>query len=65
MLGTLSGSPEVYSHIRKVSDPVKAPWCAWARGEVLTMDTDKGEVEVAATRESLNLVAERCLGLHS
>lgn len=65
MLGTLSGSPEVYSDISKVSDPVKAPWIVWARGEVLTMDTDKGEVEVAATRESLNLLTERGLGLDS
>lgn len=65
MLGALSGLPEVFSDIRKVSDPVKAPWFVWAGGEVLTMDTDKGEVELAATRESLSLLTDRCLGLHS
>ena len=65
MLGTLNGSPGVYSGIRKVSDPTRASWWVWARGAVISMDTDKGEVELAATRESLNLLTERCLGLHS
>jgi hypothetical protein len=64
-LGTLSGSPRVYSGIRKVSDPTRAPWWVWSRGAVITMDTDNGEVELAATRENLNLLTERCVGLHS
>lgn len=65
VLRSLIGLPEVYSNVRRVTDPVKAPWSVFARGEVATFDTDRGAAELAATRSSVNLLTERCLGVGS
>lgn len=60
--GPLAGPVEIYSHPTPIGEPTKAPWAASPRGRVITLDTDKGEVELAATPADLVLLAERCLG---
>jgi hypothetical protein len=59
--GSLAGPVEIYSAPRPAGEPVKAPWSAFPRGKVITLATDKGIVELAASPASLNLLAERSL----
>lgn len=61
----VSGSPagriEIYSGPRVIGKPEKAPWSVFPRGQVITLSTDRGTVELAASPSSLQLLAERCL----
>jgi hypothetical protein len=59
--GPLAGPIEIYSELRPIGQPVKAPWSAFPRGKVITLSTDKGAVELAVSPASLSLLAERCL----
>lgn len=56
----LGGPLEIYSALSAVGPIVKAPWSVFPGGRVITLSTDKGIVELAATPSSLNLLAERC-----
>jgi hypothetical protein len=59
--GRLAGPVEIYSQLRVMAEPAKAPFSAFPRGKVITLSTDKGVVELAAAPSSLELLAERCL----
>ena len=59
--GRLVGSIETYSQLQLVGEPSKAPFSAFPRGKVITLSTDRGMVELAASPASLHLLAERCL----
>lgn len=61
VIGNLAGPVEIYSEPRPVGELVKAPWSAFPRGKVITLATDRGIVELAASPASLDLLAERCL----
>ncbi|MET1156395.1 hypothetical protein [Arthrobacter sp.] len=60
--GSLSGRVEVYDGPILAGEPVKAPWSAFPRGRVATLETDKGTVEIAASPASIDLLVGRCLG---
>jgi hypothetical protein len=59
--GRLAGPIEIYSQLRAMGEPVKAPFSAFPRGKVITLTTDKGTVELAAAPSSLELLSGRCL----
>jgi hypothetical protein len=61
MTGALAGPIEIYSELRPIDQPAKAPWSTFPRGKVITLSTHKGTVELAASPASLRLFAERCL----
>ncbi len=50
-----------YSELQLIDQPAKAKWSLFPRGQVLTIRTDKGTVELAATSASLRLLTDRCL----
>ena len=59
--GRLVGPIETYSQLQVMGESAKAPFSAFPRGKVMTLSTDKGTVELAASPASLDLLAERCL----
>ena len=61
MTGRLVGPIETYSQLQVMGESAKAPFSAFPRGKVITLSTDKGTVELAASPSSLDLLAERCL----
>ncbi|BCW71867.1 hypothetical protein [Arthrobacter sp. NicSoilB8] len=65
LTGPLTGPIEIYSSPAPVGEPMKAPWFAFPRGMVLTLETDKGTVEIAASPASLDMLVNRCSGRDS
>ncbi|MBT2550852.1 hypothetical protein [Arthrobacter sp. ISL-65] len=62
MTGPATGPIEVYSALTSLAEPTKAPWAVFPRGKIITLNTDKGVIELATTPGSLVLLRERCLG---
>ena len=59
--GPLYGPVEIYSDLRVVNGPVKAPWKIFPRGRIIELSTDQGSAEVAASPSSLKLLYQACL----
>lgn len=57
--GPLAGPVEVYPRPRVISEPVKASWGVFSGGKVVELATDRGEVELAASDASLQMLIER------
>lgn len=57
--GSVAGTVEVYSEPRLVSQAVEAPWTVLPKGRVVVLSTNKGNIELAASQSSLNLLTER------
>jgi hypothetical protein len=62
LTGPLVGAIEVYSAPTPLGEPRKAPWAVLPKGRIVALKTDKGIVELAASRTGLVLLRERCLG---
>lgn len=62
LTGSPAGPIEIYSAPVPVGEQVKAPWSAFPRGRIATLETDKGNVEIAASVASLEMLVQRCLG---
>ncbi len=60
-IGPLVGRVETYSGLRVLSPPAKSPWSVFPRGRVITLSTDKGTVELAATPSGLSLLTKLSL----
>ncbi|UKA77322.1 hypothetical protein [Arthrobacter sp. FW306-07-I] len=61
MTGPVFGPVEIYSEPRAVSEPLKAPWTVFPRGRLIELSTDKGNIELAASPSSLNLLFQSSL----
>jgi hypothetical protein len=59
---TKTGPVEIYAAPALVSEPVKAPWSVFPRGKVVTLETAKATVEIAASPTSIDLLVNHCLG---
>ncbi|WP_458779782.1 hypothetical protein [Arthrobacter sp. D3-16] len=55
------GPIESYSELRLITQSTKAKWSVLPRGQVLTISTDKGTIELGASPASLRLLTGRCL----
>lgn len=59
--GSLAGPLDIYTELKAVSQPMKAPRGVFPRGRVMELSTDKGSVELAASASSLDLLIKRSL----
>lgn len=60
--GPGAGPIEVYSAPTPLEESTKAPWGVFPKGRLISLNTDKGVVELAATPASLLLLREQCRG---
>ena len=60
--GPVAGPIEVYSALAPLGEPTKAPWGVFPKGKLISLNTDQGVVDLAATPASLLLLRERCRG---
>lgn len=58
------GTIESYAELRLMGQPTKTEWSVFPRGQVLTITTDRGTIELAASSASLRLLTDRCLSGH-
>lgn len=55
------GPIESYLELQLIGQPAKANWSTFPGRQVITISTDKGTIELAATPASLSLLTEKCL----
>lgn len=57
--GPPNGPIDTYFEVRQVGEPNKAPWSVLPRGRMITLDTNRGTVELSATSSGLDLLTKR------
>lgn len=59
--GPLTGPIEIYQSPTAVGELTKSPWAVFPGGSVITVRSNNTTLQLAASRESLELLNERCL----